>query len=395
MTRILVLSPFEPPADGIAKQTAHLVDAWEAAGHLVLVLSPGGQRTISEAEFVGVHSKVARVLGQYPRRRTWKEVIEFEPDMVFVQFAIAAMNVSCWSVRHLCKKAFDANIPVVVAYHEPDREFNLLRFASRMIYKSMARVTNVAVVLSSSGKDALIKNELFDDAVEVRHGTGGVVEVTDIDIQRVRNSYDVKKPLVLTLGFISAEKGVDVLVSAASAIALSRDNDVQFLIAGSPRKRRGIFRIMGRRDVKCRERLEDQARSLPNVDIAFSDYIANEDVHALLFVADVVVLPYRSITQSGIANLAIESRSVVVASDLPGLRSDLGDAAKYVEVGNPTAMAEQVTSLLGDENESLRQHMRDLSAERAVGHTYAKAAETILSEGLASRDTHNVGAVRE
>ena len=94
-------------------------------------------------------------------------------------------------------------------------------------------------------------------------------------------------------------------------------------------------------------------------------------------------MPYRRITQSGIANLALSSKAVIVSSDLPGLRSDLGDAARYVEAGNPRALAKQIVELLADDASSIRRHLRELSGERAVASTYAKVAQMIVSSGLA------------
>jgi len=194
MARILLLSPYEPPSDGIAKHTSFLVDAWDSVGHCVLVISPGKQRGLEGAECIGTRSKVARILRQVPRRHTWNEILEFEPDVVFVQFAIAAVSVNLWSVRSLCKKFTAARIPVVVGFHEPAREYDLLGFVTHFIYKAIARVTDVPVVFSSAGRQALIENGLFDEVVEVPHGTTGVAKITDDDIKRVRDLYHVQKP---------------------------------------------------------------------------------------------------------------------------------------------------------------------------------------------------------
>lgn len=382
MARILVLSPYEPPSDGIAKHTGHLVDAWDSAGHSVFVMAPGRQRELEGTGRIGLRSKVARVLRRVPRRRTWHEIVEFKPDLVFVQFAIAALNESLWSVRRLCKKCAAAHIPVVVAYHEPAREYDLVGIATRLIYKSMVRVTEVPIAFSTAGRESLIDAGLFKEVVEVPHGTTGVANITDEDVRRVRALYHIQKPVVLSIGFTDSDKGTDVLLDAVGSIAADRNNDVQFLIAGSPRNRRGVFRLRERRDVKCQQRLEDKAKVIANVDIEFSGFVAEEDVAALLFVAEVVALPYRRITQSGIANLALSSRSVVVCSDLPGLRSDLGDVAKYVKVGDSRAMAKQIVSLLGDDNASAREHMRERSGERAAANNYSKVAEMILSACL-------------
>lgn len=383
--RILVFSPYEPPPDGIAMHTARLVEVWDSAGHTVMVIAPGKQGGLEDAESVGAHSKIARILRQVPRRHTWKELVEFEPDVVFVQFAIAALNVNIWTVRSLCRKFKAAGVPVVVAYHEPAREYDLLRSLTRFVYRAMARVTSVPVVFSWAGRQALVEHGLFKEVIEVPLGTTGLATISDEDVRRVRIRYHVVKPTVLVLGFTHIEKGTDVLLDAAADIAERRNHDVQFIIAGSPRKRRGVFRILGRRDIRCQQRLESQAKKIAGVDIEFFGFVRSEDVAALLFVADIVALPYRRITQSGVASLALSSRAVIVGSDLPGLRSDLGDAATYVEVGNSQAMAEQIAQLLDEGSDSLRMIMRALAGERAVSNTLAKVAEAILIAGLNAR----------
>jgi glycosyltransferase involved in cell wall biosynthesis len=383
VARILVLSPFEPPPDGIGRHTAHFVDAWDAAGHSVLVLSPGRQSGLQGASRIGLRSRVARVLRWRPRGSTWDEVVEFQPDVVVVQFAVAALSTSFWSVASLCGRCVKAGTPVVVVYHEPAREYELFKLATAFFYRAMARVTDVPVVFSPSGRQALIENGLFKEVIELPHGTSGLATITEADVKRVRDRYNIRKPLVLTLGFTSFDKGTDILLEAADEIAAGRSNDVQFLIAGAPRRRRGVFRVREYREITFQRRLERQAKQIADVDIAFTGFVPDADVGPLLFLADVVALPYRKITQSGIANLAISNRAVVVCSDLPGLRNDLGDAAAYVEVGNAKDVAKGIASLLGTENAADRDRMRALAGQRALEGTFANVAEEVLSVGLA------------
>jgi glycosyltransferase involved in cell wall biosynthesis len=386
LTRILLLSPYEPPSDGIARHSAHLVEAWDAAGHTVLVIAPGTQRGLGGATVIGSRSMVARNMRKIPRRNILLDAIAFEPDIVFVQFSIATFNVDLWSVQYLSKRFRAARIPVVVAFHEAAREFDLIGPVSHLIYRSMARVTDVPIAFSSAGRQSLLDRDLFGDVVEVPHGTKGVTHITESECSRVKDLYHVKKPLVLSLGYTDSDKGTDVLLAAADAIANGVGHNVQFLIAGSPRRRRGVFRIMELRDIRFRRRLRRQAAKLTNVEIDFSNYVADNDVAALLRVAEVVVLPYRRSTQSGVGNLALSSRSVLVSSNLPGLKSNLGTAALYVEVGDSRAMAEQIIGLLGDDHESIREQLRERSGERADSNTFEKTAEMILSVGLAHRD---------
>jgi glycosyltransferase involved in cell wall biosynthesis len=384
MTRILLLSPYEPPPDGIASHSSRLVAAWDSAGHSVLVVSARGGWGLEQMERIGSRSTLLRSLRLFPNRRTWSEIAKFEPDVVIVQFAIAALSTNLWSVKLICDRLHAKGIPVVVTFHEPAREYNMLRFLTRAIYRAVSRVTDVPVVFSSAGYRALHETGLFNNVVEVTHGTKGIESISNRELDDVRVLFDVRKPLVLTLGFTSFDKGADIFIDAAKIISKNRNGNVQFLVAGTPRRRRGVFRIMERRDNKCQRRLINQAERLGNVEISFSNYVADENVAALLHLADVVVLPYRRITQSGIANLALSSQSVIVCSDLPGLRNDLGDAASYIEVGDTTALAKEITNLLSSNGEENRSRMRDLAGHRASENTYAKVAEKILSAGLAS-----------
>jgi len=386
LARILLLSPYEPPSDGIARHSAHLVDAWDSAGHSVLVISPGTKRGSNTSEDIGQRSKVSRIMRKTPRRSVSNEALSFDPDIVVVQFSIATFNVDLWSVTNLSKRFGAARVPVVVAFHETAREYDLLGPVTRFIYRSIVRVTDVPVVFSSAGRQALVENKLFDEVIEIPHGTTGIAPVTDVDFKRVRDRYQIRKPLVLALGFTDSDKGTDVLLGAASAVSTGVGDDVQFLIAGAPRRRRGIFRIMERRDFKYQRRLTTMAAEMQQVDIAFCGYVADGDVGPLLRMADVVSLPYRRITQSGIGNLALSSRAVIVSSDLPGLRSDLGDAARYFEPGDAKAMANEIIGLLGDDHESDREQLRELAGIRAASNTYGIVAGLILSAGLACRD---------
>jgi glycosyltransferase involved in cell wall biosynthesis len=348
-----------------------------------LVLAPGSEEDLEMAERLGSRSTVARALRIFLRRRTWNEIEKFSPDVVVVQFAVAALNVNLWSARAICKRLRVRGTRVVTTFHEPGREYNILGFATRLIYRAVARVTDVPVVFSWEGRRALLETGLFKDVVEVPLGTKGVETIPDNELQAVRAMYEIHKPLVLMLGFINFDKGADIFIDAARLISDGKDNEFDFIVAGRPRKRPGIFRIMERRDMRYQRSLVAQANKLSNVTISFRDYVANENVAALLRIADVVVLPYRRIAQSGIANLALSSQSVIVCSDLPGLRSDLGEAALYVPVGDSVALAAQIEKLLGESGAAARSRLRELAAERAATSTFARAAEVILSAGLA------------
>lgn len=383
MTRILLLSPYEPPADGIAQHSKNLVGAWDSAGHTTLVMAPSGRGQRRDSH-EGNGATISHQVHVLPRRRTWNEARDFAPDIVVVQFALAALSMNIWSMRSLSRRFKARGVPIVVLFHEPAREYELLGSLTRALYRSWSHVTSVPLALSATGRLALESVGLFPRVSQIPHGTNSPLGADLADVERVRAAYGIVRPLVLTLGFVTPDKGTDILLDAAPQISRISDDRVQILIAGAPRPRRGLFRFMGRRDAKFQKLLEARARSHHDVAISFCGYIPDEDLTPLLYLADVVALPYRAITQSGIAAQALASRAVIVASDLSGLRDSLGPAAIYVPSGDPVALAEAIGGLLGEAGSSLRSQLRELAGHRATENTFDQVASEIITAGVPS-----------
>jgi glycosyltransferase involved in cell wall biosynthesis len=121
------------------------------------------------------------------------------------------------------------------------------------------------------------------------------------------------KKVILFFGQIKEVKGIDLLIEALPAIA-SEVPEALLVIAGRPWKTEFsryaiLIDTMGVRD-RCLVHLE---------------YVPDDQVPQYYAAADVVVLPYRRIYQSGVILLAMSYGKVVVASDLPGMREVVVD----------------------------------------------------------------------
>jgi D-inositol-3-phosphate glycosyltransferase len=117
----------------------------------------------------------------------------------------------------------------------------------------------------------------------------------------------VTKKVILFFGQIKEVKGIDLLIEALPAIAREIP-EAMLVIAGRPWKTdfsryTTLIDTMGVRD-RCMVHL---------------DYVPDDQVPQYYAAADVVVLPYRRIYQSGVILLAMSYGKVVVASDLPGM----------------------------------------------------------------------------
>jgi len=75
-----------------------------------------------------------------------------------------------------------------------------------------------------------------------------------------------------------------------------------------------------------------------------ADYVPNDQVGAYFSASDVVVLPYRSATQSGIVQIAYQFDKSVIATDVGGLSEVVIDGVTgfIVPPNDPSALADAV-----------------------------------------------------
>lgn len=136
---------------------------------------------------------------------------------------------------------------------------------------------------------------------------------------------DGGRPLLVAVGRLHPQKGYDVLVEAASSL-----RDVVVAVAG---------------DGPLRDELQRQAPGIRWLG-------RREDVADLYAAADVVVLPSRWEARSLTAQEALQSGRPLVATDVGGIASLVGDGAVLVPAGDPVALAAAVRRLLDDPAEA-------------------------------------------
>jgi glycosyltransferase involved in cell wall biosynthesis len=194
-------------------------------------------------------------------------------------------------------------------------------------------------------------------------------------LERVRAAYGLGPAPVLALGFVHPDKGADTLLAAVPELA-ARAPEATVVIAGTPRTRRGPFRAFGRLDRRHHEALRRTAAALPAGRVRFPGFVPTADLAAVVHAAAVMALPYRRITQSGIAHLAVAAGAPVVASDLPGLRATFGDGARYVGADDPVALGRALGELVADPE--ARRRLREVQASTARAQSMASAAAAVL-----------------
>jgi glycosyltransferase involved in cell wall biosynthesis len=176
------------------------------------------------------------------------------------------------------------------------------------------------------------------------------------------------KKKVLFFGVLKPYKGVDVLLEAFARLPEGVAKDTILQIVGYPKM--------------PVEPLQFLARRLGIAERVFWDlrFVDEKEVASYFAQADVVVLPYRRIDQSGVLTVALAFGKPVIASRVGGFPEIITDGTHgfLVEPGNPEALAQALSCIVS--NDELRIRMG--------GEVERLASEELAWENIAAQTIH-------
>jgi glycosyltransferase involved in cell wall biosynthesis len=188
-----------------------------------------------------------------------------------------------------------------------------------------------AVVVHSEHGAARLRDELGIDPAKVRvipHGAFAHL-AQQRDVRPLPPELAaVEKPVVLCFGLLRPYKGIDVLLEAWRGI-----EDAELWIVGLPKLDLAPLRAAAPPGV----------RFVPR-------FVADEEIPAFFRRAELVVLPYREIDQSGVLFTALAFGSPLLLTRVGGFPEIAATgAARLVAPGDPTALHAELAALLADD----------------------------------------------
>lgn len=202
---------------------------------------------------------------------------------------------------------------------------------NRWLYRCIYKLPHTLVVHTPRMRNTL--QEQFgiaaDRIIVMEHGIDRLAPpaVSDLGWLHGRLGISPRKPVVLFFGAISPYKGLDILVDAL--VANSDALDAVLVVAGRCRDaalRRVITPGLTALEVQGRARWVD-------------GFVPEDEVLHYFQSADVLVMPYRAIDQSGVIFMAL-------ATGLPVVASDVGSLADYVPFTGGRVVAQDDTAAL-------------------------------------------------
>ena len=121
-------------------------------------------------------------------------------------------------------------------------------------------------------------------------------------------------------------KGTDILVDAIALLPKEIQNQISTT-------------IVGKTSNEYLSLLQNKAKGL-DIDI-IPEFVSDEKLNQMILESDVVVLPYREISQSGVLLLALFFERPIICSDLPSFRETLNSIPDeyFFESCNPQKLA--------------------------------------------------------
>lgn len=313
--KVGIVSVFPPFRGGIAQFNVQLVSALRADAHELLAVNfsrqypswlfPGKSQYSAEQA-----SEVYPAMLDSMNPLTWKKVarhfIDNEVDLVVIPYWTAYLAPALLGVmRHLkdvkIYGLLHNAIPHDAGRWQKAMSSRFIRRCERVICLSDSVAQDVKKLLPSY-PDAQI-TKLFHP---VYNDFGNAEERT-----RARKKLDFRadEKVLLYFGLIRPYKGLDTLLEAFNQLP----EDYRLIVAGEPYMSMEELHRIPSADGK--KRIHWDLRFIPT-----------EDIQCYFGAADLVVLPYKSATQSGVTAAAMHFGLPVIASKVGGL-------ADYIEPG--------------------------------------------------------------
>lgn len=350
--KVALVGPCHPYRGGIAHYTTSLYRALEASGHQVQIynfsrqypelLFPGtSQKDRSKAPFDVPNERCVDSMNPASWVKTGWRIGRSAPEVTVVMWWHPYFGPSSGTVGRIIRRV--ARSPVIFLCHNvTPHEASIV---DRHVLKFAFGAADGFIVQAAKERAKLRELVGYSPSVEVvPHPIYDVfAEAGTVDRDEARETLGLEAPkTLLFFGYVRPYKGLGVLLNALPLLEI---DDYELVIAG--------------------ECYEDKQQYLDQIHelglrnkVRFLDrYIPNEEVSTFFSAADLVVLPYRTATQSGIVQVAYAFEVPIVVSAVGGIPEmvDDGESGLLVPAERPGDLAEAIDRFFA---EDLSEHLK-------------------------------------
>ena len=334
--KIISLGPAYPYRGGLASFNDRLAQQFSSEGHDVEIftfslqypklLFPGKtQYTDGPPPFDVKITRKLNSINPFSWIATGLKIKKEKPDILLIRFWLPFMGPCFGTIARIAKRNRHTRVICIfdnVVPHEKRPGDNIL---TRYFTKSI----DGAIVMSQT-----VLNDLkgFRDDIPVTLSPHPLFDSYGTPVTRKealeKLNLDADDSFLLFFGFIRAYKGLDLLIEAFSDKRL-RNRRLKLIIAGEFYEDETPYKELIRK-----HKLDSEV-------IFFNHFIKDNEVSLFFSLADLVVQPYKTATQSGVTQIAFYFEKPMLVTDVGGLREIVPDGkCGYVVKPEPGFIAE-------------------------------------------------------
>lgn len=371
--RILILGTAHPYRGGLAAYNERLASQFISEGHDVEVFTFSlqypklffpGKTQYTEAP-APVNMKISRVLNSinpFNWIRTGYRIRSLNPDILVIKYWNPFMSPCFGTVARIAKRNKAARTKIICIFDNViPHEKSII---DRLLTSYFTGSIDGAIVMSRSVGEDLKSFRINIPVIFNPHplyDNYGKLLPREEALNNL--SLESGYSYLLFFGFIRAYKGLDLLLEAFSDNRL-RSRKIRLIVAGE----------FYESDAPYRKIIEKN--NLGDDVLIFDRFIREEEVSSLFSVADLVVQPYRSATQSGVTQIAYHFDKPMLVTDVGGLGEIVPDGkCGYVVKPDPQAIADAIEDFfVNNRKESFAKGVREEKAK----FTWDKLTSSIL-----------------
>jgi glycosyltransferase involved in cell wall biosynthesis len=311
--KIAILSPFYPYRGGIAQFSAMLYQALEKENEVKAFsfsrlypdfLFPGKTQFVDKIDenFPVSAERILDSIHPFSYEKTAKAIEKFQPDVLLIAYWMSFFGPAYGYIANRLKnKTKIITLAHNAIPHEPkffDKAFSKLLFGRTQGFLVLSdTVKNDILSLYPQANVCLKAHPLYDHF-------GAKMDKKEA-LQTL--GLDSAKKTLLFFGLIRDYKGLDLLIDAMALL----DDSYQLVIAGECY---GSF-----------EKYQQPINVSPAKEriLVLNKYVDDKEVPLLFSAADLLVLPYKSATQSGVVPVAYHFETPIVATDVGSLKESI------------------------------------------------------------------------
>ncbi len=329
--RVGFISTYPPIECGVASYTQYLTDALRKKNIDVYIVSHiGGSGHQVFPAFDYEDGDLAE--------KAFSTMVRFTPDVVHIQheFGLYGKHMGI-SVVPLIMEFQIIGIPVITTLHTV---YPNIDSKHALIIKSIIMNSNNVIVHETYQLDSL-KNIVSEDISEkifvIPHGAR---EIAPVSNAKQKLGLPTHKKVILMIGYIRPSKNFELIVDIFPQILKLYPNAL-LVIAG---------KIRGQEYIDYRNMLFQKILSSSvKEDIIFiRGQLPQHIFDTVISAADVVVLPYKLTSQSGILAHCLAFGKPIVVSSSPGLEKVIKESKAGISCDNETDFIKNIVKILSD-----------------------------------------------